>query len=312
MRDIVDLEKMAPILAKPYSVSRSKLGTTTKVIPERFICSHREIGILYDAISEKISSVNPEAGAFQYLISFTDRTHYENNDLALLERQMSKTGKYTERLLLTWFVKHKIDGIDNELAITVRISNPLNPFLMLQAALSKSVDDIDNLEFEMGTISLSVNGATQTTAQEIFELVSRWASACPQPQSITKLNKILSKNREKIQFANLWLLSLMYAIATFLYLQSIDYSKSAPYIFLSISVFFLIRNMAMKANDRINYWASESQKFSLFLLTGGDSNQQTKFSANARNSTIKLIGSAVASFCLNVAAGVFTACYFHV
>lgn len=299
----MDVSSQSSNMVSPYKITKSVLGTTTKILNDKFICSSKELQILFSSFRDKIDYFNPTDVGFQYLISFTDKTHYENDNLSLLERNLSSTGKCTDKLVLNWNVVHDHAGEENELSITVRISNPINPFLMLQAALSRNPDDVDNIEMEMGSVFVSVTGATQAASEEIFELVGRWIDSCPQPQSITKLNSFLAEHREKVFFLNKWLLPVIYSYASFLFLQKQLLANAVAYSFLFLCGFLLLRSLVSIINRRIDQWCGRSKQFSLFMLTGGDDNQQTKLSARATNSTIKLVLSVIASFLINLSAG---------
>lgn len=307
MSDLVELQEFAGALTKPYVVTRSKLGSTTKLIDEKFICSARELEILYDSLGEKISSFQPSKAGFQYLISFTDSTHYENHKLTSLDTTIANSSKKTEKLILNWAIGHEYDGIENEMTITVRISNPMNPIVMLQAMMSADHSDADRLDFEDGCVSVSINGATQITAEEIFAIVQRWAEACPQPQSITNINKFLYKHSEKVSFLNYWIFPILFTACSFQFLQTIALDTVVPYVFLAIVAVTFLRSAAQSTNRMIERWAHTSRNFSLFMVTGGDNNQQTKVAAKSKNSTIKLVSSVAVSFVVNIAAGLMLA-----
>ena len=309
LTDKPELQKLTATLAKPYVVTRSKLGSTTKLIEEQFICSQKELDLLYTSIGEKITSFNPSKAGFQYLISFTDSTHYENSNLSTLEETVSGSNKQTDKLILNWSIGHEYDGIENEMSITVRISNPMNPFVLIQAMMSRDHQEADKLAFEDGTVSVSINGATQTVAEEIFSIVQRWASACPQPQSITGISNTIYKHFEKISFLNYWILPVLYTTAAFYYLKSLPADAVQPYGIVSFVGFLLIRSAAKKFNRHIEKWCVTSRRFSLFMFTGGDSNQQTKIAAKSKNNTIKLVSSVTLSFILNIIAGYVVALY---
>ena len=84
MSELINLQDMTAALSKPYAVTRSKLGATTKVIDEKFICTSKELKILFSSLGEKVATFQPSKAGFQYLISFTDSTHYENSNLDTL------------------------------------------------------------------------------------------------------------------------------------------------------------------------------------------------------------------------------------
>ncbi|WP_146140462.1 hypothetical protein [Zobellella endophytica] len=309
MSDIIDLQELAPALAKPYVVTRSTLGATTKVVDEQFFCTPKELHRLYDSIGEKIVNFKPTKAGFQYLISFTDNTHYENNNIGSLEGVVSNSGKKTDKLILNWVIGHELDGVENEMSVTVRISNPLNPFVMLQAAMSKDHSEADNLELDGGAVSISIHGATQTTAEEIFSIVSRWADSCPQPVSITGLNNFIYEHENKISFVNFWIFPLLFSLCAYVYLVRSSQETVMELAFLAFVGFMTIRTGAQHLNGNIRDWARSSRRFSMFMLTGGDENQQTKIAARSRNSSIKLFVSVGISFLLNVAAGTVVALY---
>jgi hypothetical protein len=309
IKNNTELQDLTGVLTKPYIVTRSKLGTTTKLIDEIFVCSPKELQILFESVGEKIASFNPTKAGFQYLISFTDSTHYENNDLSLLSAKLSSSDKSTDKLILNWSIGHEFDGIENEMSITIRISNPMNPFVMLQAIMSRNHMEADQLDFENGSVSISINGATQNTAEELFSIVNRWAKACPQPQSITELNKVIYKHTEKLSFLNYWVFPVLYIACAFFYLKGLPVDTIQAYSFVAFALFLLIRSGAKKINDKIERWSVTSRRFSLFMVTGGDANQQTKIAAKSKNNTIKLVGSVFLSFVVNIAAGYIVATY---
>ncbi len=304
-----ELQDLTGSLTKPYTVTRSKLGSTTKVIDEIFVCSPKELQTLFESIGEKIGSFNPTKAGFQYLISFTDSTHHENNDLTSLSSTFSSSDKNTDKLILNWSIGHEYDGIENEMSITIRISNPMNPFVMIQAIMSKNHMDADQLDFENGSVSISINGATQNTSEELFSIVKRWAKACPQPQSITGLNKAIYNHTDKISFLNYWVFPVLYVACAFFYLKGLPFETIQPYSFVAFVSFLFIRAGAQNINKKIQRWSMTSRMFSLFMITGGDANQQTKIAAKSKNNTIKLIGSVALSFVINILAGYIVATY---
>jgi len=309
MSELVDLQELAPALSKPYVVTRSTLGATTKVLRDKFICTPNQVHRLHESIGEKIVSFQPSKAGFQYLLSFTDNTHYENNDLDSLAKTVENSGKKTEKLILNWMIGHEYEGVENEMSITVRISNPVHPLVMLQAAMSQDHNDTDSLEFEMGSVSVSINGATQNTSEEIFSIVKRWIASCPQPASVTGLNNVICEHMGKISFINYWFFPIIFSVCCYFILTGFPQEIVVEYSFLAFVAFMTIRVASQHINNQIEEWASSSRKFSMFLLTGGDQNQQTKISAKSKNSSLKLFFSVSASFLINVAAGIIVAMY---
>jgi hypothetical protein len=309
MSGIIELQDLTKTLSKPYITTRSKLGTTTKVIEDRFICSYKELAALYESMGEKVLSFQPSKAGFQFLVSFTDSTHYENSSLANLEKTLSNCSKKTDKLILNWSIGQENDGIEDEMSITVRISNEMNPFVVLQAAMSKDHGEVDKLDFEDGSVSVSINGATQNTAEEIFAIVQRWASACPQPQSVTGFNNTIDTHSGKIEFVNNWVFPTLFIICAFFFLSKLPMDSVQPYSLVAFASFILMRSAVIQFNRQIRSWCSSSKRFNLFMLTGGDSNQQTKIFAQSKNSTVKLFASVTLSFLINIAAGAVVALY---
>jgi hypothetical protein len=294
-----------PVMARPFSAARSKLGTVTKLYGSKFLCNEMGIHELYNLVLEKLGTINPESGGFQFLVSFDDRTNYEHHDINELDHVVKNNGKTTERLTLKWVAIHKIEEEEHELTIVLRISNPVNPFLFLQAALSKSPNDIDNLEFENGSVSVSVDGASQIMAEEIFSIIGRWVDSRPQPQYVTSLHDIISKHQEKIAFLNHWLLPLLIAGIFFLLLWKHTPSEMLiPVLFVAVISNYYLRHIGSMLNGKIQRWCHFSMLFSIFSLTGGDNNQQAKFASRSSNSLIKLLVVTALTFVLNVVAGI--------
>lgn len=308
MSEVMDARDLADV-SSPYRVTKSFLGTNTKIMSDKFLCSQKEIFGLCESFQEKLSYFKPSKIGFQYLVSFTDNTHFENSNLNRLDGRLSSSGKRTNKLILNWVVVHEFEGEENELSITIRISNPINPLVMLQAALSQSPGDIDNIEMEAGSVSVSVNGATQSVSEEIFELVARWIKGCRKPYSITRINSTISKHRYKIFWLNNWLFPIVYAFGCFFYIKDMEPQVSNSYLFIFLCGFIILKSLSNSVNRNIERWCHTSRMFSLFDMTGGDSNQQTEYAAKSKNSTIKLIGSTFLSLILNLISGYVVAKY---
>lgn len=305
MTEHQNLQQLVPVLARPYTVTQSQLGIITKVFEERFLCTIPSLYTLQQNLQEKLASFQPSSYGFQYLISFSDKTHYENEELELLKNVVENSSKKTDRLILKWAITHKIDGIDNDLTITVRITNPISPWIMLQAAFSKSIEDIDNLDFARGAVSVAAEGASQITAEEIFAIVGKWIESRPQPQYITGFHKYIERHQPPLEFMNAWLLPSLFAVAAFFFLFKLaPTSYLVPATFLALVIHNYFRNAANIVNRHIAMWAATSSLFGIFQLTGGDSNQQAKFASRSKNSTLKLAATVLGTFILNVAAGI--------
>jgi hypothetical protein len=312
MTEIIKDTEVLPVMARPFSVSRSRLGTVTKLFDTKFLCNSTGVHELHTAVCERLSYLNPESGGFQFMISFDDRTHFEHQNIEELDAILRNNAKTTERLTLKWVTRHKVGGVSNELTVLVRISNPINPLLFIQAALSKAPQDIDNLEFESGSITASVGGASQITSEDIFSVIGRWVDSRPQPQYITSLHNTISKHQGKIAFLNYWVLPILVGIIFFFALwKHTSEQLLIPVLFLGVVSNFYLRTIASRLNEKIRRWCHFSMLFSVFSLTGGDNNQQAKFASKSKNSLFKLVGVTIGSFILNVAAGVLVSWMFR-
>lgn len=300
------LVKSLPILGKPYAITRSKLGAITKVYTEQYFCDLKSIKEIVQSIGEKIS----QAGAkkqleFSFLISFDDKTHHDGvlNDLQNLDS--IPIGKRTDRVVMRWAIEQMIDGQPNDLSITVRISNPINPLVFLQAALSKSPSDIDNFEFEMGSTCVTVDGADLGYSEEIFLKVQNWIKARNKPHAFVKAYDVYEKNEWSFDQSNKSLLPLLitWLISFNSYQHFVD--NFLPLIPVLISLFFVFSNFGSKLNEKMAIWARKSKHISLFLITNGDIDYLTKIDAVSRNSLIKLSFPGLSSIFLNVVAAYF-------
>lgn len=303
MSNPVQLEQLTKDLCKPYIITRSKLGSTTKVIERDFVCNLNDLERLFSMVGEKVKSYQPTKAGFQYLISFSDCTHLENNSIHSLYQAVEGSDKCTDKVIFNWIIAHEIDNLENEMSITVRISNPMNPFVMLQAALSKNHSEADGLDFEDGSISVSIHGATQTSSEEVFAIVGRWAKGCTQPKSVTGSNIFISKHIKKLRFINRWILPVLFASICIIYLASQSGDILHALTLAGFVSFLLLRDATALFNHQIEKWAHFSTRFSLFSLTGGDHNQQSAYIAISSKSNTKLILATIGSFTLNLAAG---------
>ncbi|MFN7938512.1 MAG: hypothetical protein U0R19_34610 [Bryobacteraceae bacterium] len=189
-----DLTNTVAVLGKPYAITRSRLGAITKVYVAQYVCDARALRELFQTIGEKLNAVpKAQTPKFSFLISFSDQTHHDGVPEDLRSMSPIPVGKETERVVIKWVVVHKIDEVDNELSVTIRISNPVNPLVLLQAALSKSPSDLDNFEFERGSTCVTVDGAVQGFADEVFLRVQRWIEARNKPHSALSVDKVYSK-----------------------------------------------------------------------------------------------------------------------
>ena len=188
------LQKSVTVLGKPYTVTRSKLGAITKVFDQKYICDLLSLKSLFQDIGEKLSRSDPsETPKFSFLISFDDKTHHDGVVPDFQNLTTMPIGKLTDRVVLQWSVVQLIDGMDNELSITIRVANPINPLMFLQAALSKSASDLDNSEFESGPTCVTVDGATQSYSDEVFLIVQKWIDGRNKPHMSVTVSKLYEK-----------------------------------------------------------------------------------------------------------------------
>lgn len=302
-----DIQTALAPLGKPYTITRSRLGAITKVMEDRYVCDLPSLKELATSIAEKLASVpsqtrNPE---FSFLISFNDQTHHDGVTEELRNLTSIPIGKQTDRVVLRWTVFHQIQNIDNELTLTIRVSNPVNPLIFLQAALSKSANEIDNIEFEMGATCATVDGATHAFADEIFLRVQNWIKARNKPHPYMSISGLYAKYEWYLDHINSVVLPVfLVAIASYYVAEKYPLNTviaANPIIFC---LYFALQPIASRVNNRMAAWAKKSKYISLFLITNGDADARAMLAAAAQNSFIKLLGTTIISFGLNVAAGV--------
>ena len=300
-----ELVNSVKILGRPYSITRSRLGAITKVYKDRYICDLPSLKELFQSIGEKLSGIQAKGTpSFSFLISFSDQTHHDGGVVDLQGPSTIPIGKQTERTVMRWQVKHEIDGFENELTITIRISNPINPLIFLQAALSKSTTEIDNVEFEMGSTCVTVDGANYAYADEVFLRVKNWMDARNKPHPCIQVEKFYSKYEWWIDQLNSSIMPLLVIATLSLYMASkLSQSEQITGMPILIALFFIVGSVGRHINVSMGDWAKRSSSISLFLITNGDADAMTKSAANAQNGLLKLVSSGVLSFVLNVAAG---------
>lgn len=301
-----DLTHAVAVLGRPYSITKSRLGAITKVYTDQYVCDVPAMKELFQTISEKLGGVTyTQTPKFSFLISFSDQTHHDGVTADLQSMSAMPIGKQTERVVAKWTLVHKIDDIDNELSVTVRISNPVNPLVFLQAALSKSPSDLDNFEFEMGSTCVTVDGAVQSFADEVFLRIQKWIEARNKPHSFLPVHQIYRRFEWWLDQLGASLLPLL--VVGFLSVWAAkqrDVSLQLTAAPILIAVFLILRDFGRRLNSKMAHWAAKSRHISLFQLTNGDNDALTKQAAKANNSALKLIVSAAFSFVLNIAAGI--------
>jgi hypothetical protein len=303
---MTDLQNHVAILGKPYTITRSKLGAITKVFEKKYTCDLSALKELFQDVGEKISrSGVVGTPKFSFLISFDDKTHHDGITQDFESLNNLNTGKLTDRVILQWAIMQEIDGIQNEMSISIRIANPINPLMFLQAALSKSPSELDNSEFELGATCVTVNGATQSYSDEIFLIIHNWIDARNKPHMSVKVSKVYEKFEWYIDLFNHSVLpTLIISGLSFWAIDKFDENKYVSFIPLFFGLFFVLRAVANQANSKMAFWSRKSSYMGIFQVTNGDVDSVTKMMADAQNGTYKLISSAVFSLVLNIIAGV--------
>lgn len=300
-----DLTRAVAVLGKPYAITRTRLGAITKIFQDQYICDVPSLKELFQSIGEKLGGIaHTQTPTFSFLISFSDQTHHDGVTADLLALTSIPIGKQTERVVVKWTLVHKIEEADNELSVTIRISNPVNPLIFLQAALSKSPSDLDNAEFEMGSTCVTVDGAVQSFADEVFLRVQKWIEARNKPHTFLPVHKVYAKYEwllDQLTASLLPLLTVSYlslAVA-----QEGDASLQLTMAPIIIALFFVVQALGRRLNNKMARWARNSGHISLFQLTHGDGDALTKRAAKANNSALKLIASTILAFAINILAG---------
>lgn len=302
-----DLTNAVAVFGKPYTITRSRLGAVTKLYDDKYICDIASLKEIFSSIGEKLNEIQPiRTPEFSFLISFNDKTHHDGLATDLNSLQSIPIGKQTDRVVMRWNIAHLIDSAENELSVTIRISNPINPLIFLQAALSKSPSDIDNLEFERGATCVTVDGAGQLYADEIFLRVQNWINARNKPHAFTSAHEKYIKYEWALDQLNYTLLPFLTCLAvTLLSYNELSIKQLTAATPLIVVLFFIARSLGRKLNSMMDFWARRTRYLSLFQLTNGDQDAITKLAAKSMNSLYKLLGSTIGSFILNLAAGIF-------
>ena len=303
-----ELVSSLAVLGKPYTITRSKLGAITKVYTDQYLCDLPAVKELVHTIGEKLSAIKATKNQeFSFLISFDDKTHHDGVLSDLQNAGAVPIGKRTDRVVMRWAVEHLIDGHSNELSITVRVSNPINPLVFLQAALSKSPSDIDNFEFEMGSTCVTVDGADQGYSDEIFLKVQNWIKARNKPHAFLNIHDFYIKKEWYMDQLNYSLLPFLAVSLASGYFYSKYPDTFLPALPPMLAGFFVLRTLGSRLNQKMAAWARRAKHISLFQITNGDVDFLTKLDATSKNSVIKLSLSGLVSIALNVIAAVF--CY---
>jgi uncharacterized membrane protein HdeD (DUF308 family) len=301
-----DLVNSVAVLGRPYAITKSRLGAVTKVYNDKYICDLPALKELFQGIGEKLSTIqHAKQPEFSFLISYADKTHQDGVAPDLNELSSIPIGKITDRIVMRWGVFHEIDGVENEISITVRVSNPINPLVFLQAALSRSPNEIDNAEFEMGSTCVTVDGAGQVYSDEIFLRVQNWIDARNKPHAFVGINDIYSKFEWYIdQIAESLLPLLIVAYLSIYSAQNLELNYQISSVPILISLFIVLRGITKKVSIKMAEWSQKSKHIGLFQITNGDIDAITKMAARAKNGALKLVVTGSISIALNIVAGI--------
>jgi hypothetical protein len=304
---MTELVHSVPILGQPYAITRSRLSAITKVYRERYVCDLISLKELFHSIGEKLAGLQINGTpTFSFLISYSDQTHQDGNSNDLPGLSAIPIGKQTERIVMKWMVKHSLEDFENELTISVRIANPINPLVYLQAALSKTPSDLDNMEFELGFTCVTVDGATQSYADEVFLRVKNWMEARKKPHAYIDIKTLYSKYEWWIDQLSASLFPLLVIAALSFYMASkLSQPQQITATPILVGLFFLIQTIGRKFNGKMSVWAKRTDYMTIFAITNGDQDLITKNEAKARNSFLKLLASVAGNLILNTIAGIF-------
>lgn len=307
-QDLSVLDAANPLL-RPFHITKSKMSVITKIYEKRYICNCSSVIELMQVVAEKIKELRPESCAFSYLLSYNDNTHIDGHNPRDFAIPRLSTGKRVDRLVMKWSVRHLIDEVQNEIGIMIRISNPVNPMMIFQAAMSKQPDDFDGLEFGNGCTTISVAGASPLYGDGVIQIVGGWIDARPRPEYITGVHDIYARHRGLLSWLNYWLMPLLGVSAAAIWMFKNPDSKYVIHIgMLGILAHWYLCKIAKNINDRVGRHLFNINMYSVFDITNGDSNQMTKYAAKSRNSMIKLAINAIFTIIGNIVAA--AVCYY--
>lgn len=277
----VQLDGQIAPLSRPYQLTKSRLGTISRIYDKKYLCNFSYLKDLVSSIGEKVNSDSHISDLeFSYLISFSDKTHIDGTAIEeLISDTKISTDKLTDRIILSFFYKETINGEANEITLTIRIANPVNPLLYLQAALSKDNSSaVDNIEFEQGVTCVSITGTSLSKAEEFFLRIQGWINSCPPLYKSFDLNNLYSKYEKFFDLINNLLIPIIITIS------SIDVIKNyyKPEHLYLVPVIFLISNgLGNVINIKLAQFVRKTVIGHIFELTSGDRNNISKLTNNA-------------------------------
>jgi len=299
------LQATAP-LSRPYIYKKSRLTVTTKVYIKKYICDLKSVGLLIERVNEKLLEKSIiEDQEFNFLISFTDNTHSDGEIGNIFSDINLDTDKQTERLVMNWKIAYYEANNLNELEVTVRISNPINPLTFLQAALSKNPNEIDNIEYELGSTCVTVEGADQAYAEEMFLRINSWLDARTKPHKSLDVSGFYKKYEWALDQSIISLIPiLLTTIISFYFSKSIDVRTQLALVPVFVASFFVLKSIGVKIVNRITVWAKRADFIGLFSITQGDQDYMSEMMSKAQNGSMKVAAALILSIIINVGSGV--------
>ena len=299
------IQTTAP-LSRPYIYKKSRLTATTKVYTAKYVCDLKAIKLLLDKANEKLLEKSRiEDQEFNFLISFTDNTHSDGEIGDILNDINLDTDKKTERIVMNWKIVYYEANSLNELEVTVRISNPINPLAFLQAALSKNPNEIDNIEYELGSTCVTVEGADQAYAEELFLRINSWLEARTKPYKSLDVSGFYKKYEWFLDQSIISLIPIfLTTIISFYFSKNIDIKTQLALVPVFVASFFVLKSIGVKIVNRMTVWARRADFVGLFNITEGDKGYMNEMLSNAQNGSMKVVATLIISVIINIGSGV--------
>lgn len=286
-------------LNKPYNVTRSRLGAITKVYSTEYICDVKALKQVIDSITEKLSNMQGPIEV-SLIISYADNTHHDFGVYEINSFDFDRVDKVTDRIVIKWVLIQHIDNEIQELSVILRLANPINPLILFQAALTKSANDIDNLDFEIGTTCITVDGAIDSTANEFFLRVSNWINARAKYHVFLDIRSTYLKFKSLINFFNSSIIPLVITLILSHYASRLDIKNQIALTPSILGAFLILQHAFRTLNNYLMSRIYNAYKVNLFSITSGDRDNIAKISAKSWNNIFKAITLQI----LSIATGV--------
>lgn len=298
----VQLDGQIAPLSRPYQLTKSRLGTISRIYDKKYLCNFSSLKDLVSSIIEKVDSGSHISDLqFSFLISFSDKTHIDGTTIEeLISDNKINTSKLTDRIILSCFYKETINGEANEITLTIRIANPVNPLLYLQAALSKDNSSIvDNIEFEQGVTCVSITGTSLNKAEEFFLRIQDWINSCPPLYKSFNLNNLYFKYEKFFDLINNLFIPIIITISSINLIK--NYYKP-EHLYLVPVIFFISSGLGNDINIKLAQLARRTIIGHIFELTSGDRNNISKLANNVTKNAAYFIFLQVCSILCGIIA----------